>query len=75
MHNVSPAMYQEWENHPVTKLLQETIRERIAEAKNELSQPSNDREYDLIVKGMIRAFEEQLDIRPDVFEENSTDEV
>lgn len=56
--------------------MQEAIRERIAEAKVELSQPSNDREYDLVIKGMIRAFDEMLDIRPDIFEgEENKDEI
>jgi hypothetical protein len=41
----------------------EVIKERIQEAKDNLSVSTNDRDYDLFVKGMIRAYNELLSIQ------------
>ena len=41
----------------------QAIKERIDNAKNSLVVSTNDREYDLFVKGMIQAFTEVLTMK------------
>ena len=41
----------------------QAVRERIENAKNSLVVSTNDREYDLFVKGMIQAFNEVLTMK------------
>ena len=41
----------------------QAIKERIENAKNSLVVSTNDRDYDLFVKGMIQAFNEVLTIK------------
>ena len=41
----------------------QAVKERIDEAKNSLIVSTNDREYDLFVKGMIQAFTEVLTMK------------
>lgn len=49
---------------PVTRLLKKAVKERIKEGQADLSSLGNEREYDLIVKGMIKAYTEILDWYP-----------
>lgn len=74
MHNVTPAKWQEWEQESPTLLLKEVIRQRIAEAKDDLSRQSNDREYDLVVKGLIQGLTEAIEFTPEFIKEKEQDE-
>lgn len=47
----------------MTKAVQEVVKERVAEAKNELV-ASFDSDYDRVLKGMIRAYLDMLEIEP-----------
>ncbi len=76
MPNVGPEQWQEWKNSNVTLAVMMQIQERIEEAKDQLVGPSNDRDFDQFVKGMIRAFQEVLDVKLDFdIQEETTDEV
>ena len=66
--------WREWQVHPVTVALGEALRQRINDAKDQLV-GSGDRDYDLILKGMIRAFTQVLHIEPDFLDEEFVDEV
>lgn len=50
------------------------IRQRIAEAKDDLSRQSNDREYDLVVKGLIQGLTEAIEFTPEFIKEKEQDE-
>ena len=54
----------EWRNHVVTLEVMAAIKERIEEAK-EVLVSSNDPEYDRLLKGMIRAYKDLLDVKLD----------
>ena len=75
MPNVNPEKWQEWQNSNVTEAVMDQIRVRIEEAKEQLVGPSNDRDFDQFVKGMIRGFQEVLEVQLDTSEEDSEDEV
>lgn len=66
-------MWQDWIQSPVTKAVNEAIKQRIYECQVQLSGTDNDREFDLVVKGMIRAFSEFLDIKLDDMETSNHD--
>lgn len=57
----------QWKSHPVTKLLNEAIQERIEDAKEQLVASSN-YEFDQFVRGMIKAFRDVLeaDVKPTI---------
>lgn len=66
----------EWRENPVTAALKEAVRERIEDAREQLADPFADPKYDLVLKGMIRAFNEVLEAKPDLIEEGEdSDEV
>lgn len=58
-------MWQEWESHPVTKHLKESQRERLRGLVQQLIGPSNDRDFDQFIKGMIRGYDENLNAKLD----------
>mgnify|MGYP001587215837 FL=1 len=64
----------EWQNHPVTLALKEAVVQRINDCKDELSDPSSDNDRDRFLKGMIWAFQETLEAKPDL-EEETIDEI
>jgi len=72
---VKKEQWEEWRNHPVTQVLEETIRQRVEEAKEVLVQ-SSDPDFDRLVKGMVRAFYEIQEWKPNLIEnEEETDEI
>ena len=76
MPNVSPEQWQEWKKNSVNLEVMEQVRSRIEEAKDQLVGPSNDRDFDQFVKGMIRGFTEVLEVQLDLTtEEEYEDEV
>ena len=62
---VNKELFQEWIGHPVTRELLEAVKERIEEAK-EVLVLSDDPEYDRILKGMVRGYNEVLEWQPEV---------
>ena len=76
MQTINPEQWQEWRRNSVTTAVMELIKERIEEAKDQLVGPSNDRDFDQYVKGMIKGYNELLDVQLDIFtEEDIEDEV
>ena len=72
---VNKEQWQEWRKRSeVTLAFMEQIRVRIEESKESLSGPTNDRDYDQMLKGMIWAFSEVLDVKLET-EEDEDDEV
>lgn len=68
-------LWLEWQNHPVTKANNEAILERIAEVKDQIV-ASTDADFDRFLKGMIWAFNEVLEAKPDLIDdEEETNEV
>ena len=55
-------MWQEWESHPVTKASKESQRQRLRDLVQQLIGPSNDRDFDQFIKGMIRGYDENLNV-------------
>ena len=74
MPNVSPEQWQEWQKNSVTLEVMEQVRSRIEEAKDQLVGPSNDRDFDQFVKGMIRGFTEVLEVQLDLTTEEEWDD-
>ena len=72
MPNIEPEQWQEWVKNSVTIQVMDQIRRRIEDSKEQLLGPSNDRDFDQFVKGMIRGFNEVLEVQ---LERNSDDEV
>ena len=69
---ISLIEFKEWkERNKVTLAVQDTIRERVENLKNQLVS-STDRDFDMIVKGMIRAYNDMLDIEPDMTDEEES---
>lgn len=75
MQRLSPEAWQEWQRSSITEAVMGEIKVRIEDAKNQLIGPSNDRDFDQFVKGMIRGFQEVLDVQLETFEEDSEDEI
>ena len=75
MQKLSPEAWQEWQRNSVTEAVMDQIRVRIEDSKDQLLGPSNDRDFDQFVKGMVRGFQEVLDVQLETFEEDSEDEV
>lgn len=75
MQRLSPEAWAEWRKNSVTEAVMEQIQVRINDAKDQLIGPSNDRDFDQFVKGMIRGFQEVLDVQLETFEEDSEDEI
>ena len=75
MRRPSPEQWQEWQRNDVTEAVMDQIRVRIEEAKEQLVGPSNERDFDQFVKGMIRGFQEVLEVQLDTSEEDSEDEI
>ena len=72
---VNKEQWQEWRNrNEVTLMVMDQIRNRIEETQEKLVGPANDRDYDQVLKGMIWAFNEVLDVQLET-EEEDTDEV
>jgi hypothetical protein len=63
----------EWRDHPVTLVLKDVVKERIAESTSQVLN-SNDPEFDRVLKGIVRAYNELLDWEPEITEEE-TDEL
>ena len=72
MPNIEPEQWQEWVKNSVTIQVMDQIRRRIEDSKEQLLGPSNDRDFDQFVKGMIRGFNEVLEVQ---LEKDSDDEV
>ena len=75
MQKPNPEQWVEWRRNDVTEAVMDQIRVRIEEAKEQLVGPSNDRDFDQFVKGMIRGFQEVLEVQLDTSEEDSEDEI
>ena len=76
MQTINPEQWQEWRRNSVTIAVMELIKERIEEAKDQLIGPSNDRDFDQYVKGMIKGYNELLEVQLDIFtEEEDENEV
>lgn len=73
MPNVTLEQWQEHQSHPVTAALKAAILERIEASKNELADPDSDNNRDRFLKGMIWAFNEVLEARPDITVEGPID--
>ena len=67
-------MLQEWKLHQVTKERDSAIRERIEEIKQQLLGMGNDREFDVFLKGMAKAFSEVLSEEINIQEELQLDD-
>ena len=63
MTKVSKQEYLEWRKHPVTQVVMEAVEERVKEA-NEKLLGFNERDFDVFLKGMIRAYHEFITVRP-----------
>ena len=63
MPNTTQEEFQDWRKSPVTREVMQVVRDRIEEAKNSLITSTNERDYDLFIKGMIQAFNEVLTIK------------
>ena len=74
MPNISPEAWAEWQRNNVTLEVMEQVRNRIEEAKDQLVGPSNDRDFDQFVKGMIRGFTEVLEVQLDLTTEEEWDD-
>ena len=74
MPNLTPERFREWKENPVTLAVLDQIRNRITESKDILA-GDNDREFDIYIKGMIRAFNEVLEVDLDITTETQEDEV
>lgn len=72
MQKLSPEEWAEWQKSRVTEAVMAKIRDRIEDSKDQLLGPSNDRDFDQFVKGMIRGFNEVLDVQ---LEEEDEDEI
>ena len=72
MPNIEPEQWQEWVKNSVTIQVMDQIRRRIEDSKEQLLGPSNDRDFDQFIKGMIRGFNEVLEVQ---LEKDSDDEV
>ena len=70
MQRLGPEQWQEWVRNDVTLMVMDQIRNRIEETQEKLTGPSNDRDYDQVLKGMIWAFNEVLDVKLETEEEN-----
>ena len=75
MRKPSPEQWVEWLRSDITVLVMDQVRDRIEEARDQLCGPSNDRDFDQFVKGMIRGFQEVLEVQLDTSEEESEDEI
>lgn len=73
MPNVTREEWQEWQNHPATLAIKEAIVERIAESKDKIVH-STDPDFDRFIKGMIWAFHEVLEARPEVIIDEVNDD-
>ena len=73
MQNLSPEVWAEWRRNDVTLAFMDQIRVRIEESQEKLSGPSNTRDYDQVLKGMIWAFNEVLDVKLETEEENENE--
>lgn len=61
-----------WKAHLVTQEQSKVIQDRVVEIAEEIL-TSREAEYDLFLKGMVRAFREVLDWDPEVIDEESQD--
>lgn len=76
MSEVTQEDWLQWVNHPVTVEIQKAVRERIQESKDQLADPNSDADRDRFLKGMIWAFGEVLDAKPEIsIEEKLFDDV
>ena len=64
MPKLSKDQWLEWRNSPVTDAVYLAVQNRMDEAK-EIIVHSSDPDLDRVMKGMIRAFYEVLDLKPD----------
>jgi uncharacterized membrane protein YheB (UPF0754 family) len=77
MQPVNQELFREWEKHPVTEAVKAEVRNRLAQATEEVvSNLSENKDYDVFLKGMIRAFREVLEVKlADVTVEEDENEV
>ena len=76
MSSVSKEQWIEHQSHPVTKAINEAFKERIVDIKDQIV-ASTDPDFDRFLKGMIWAYNEALEAKPDFIDdsEESSDEV
>ena len=72
---ITKDLWVEWQNHPVTSELYASLREKIEDGRDELSSLDIDPKRDAIVRGMIWAFNNVIDAKPDFSVEELTSEV
>ena len=58
--------FQEWKENQVTKEFLVAIHNRVVGALENLAVETNSHEYDMFMKGMIRAYREILDVNLDI---------
>ena len=75
MQQLTPERWQEWKASPVTVAVMEAVNERIDAAKDQLTGPNNERDFDQFTKGLIWAFNEVLSIKLDIPTERDEDAV
>ena len=73
MSNVSKEQWIEWKSHPVTRALKEASKERIEEIKDQIV-ASTDPDYDRFLKGMIWAYNEVSQAKPDLIDEGDLED-
>jgi hypothetical protein len=64
MPQLSKDEWQAWRDHPVTLALKAAIQERVQDHLKELSDLGSSPERDLVLKGMIKAFQRVLEASP-----------
>ena len=75
MQRLGPEQWQEWRENKVTSAVMDQVKFRIEETSEKLTGPSNDRDFDQFLKGMIWAFNEVLDVQLDITTEEELDEI
>jgi hypothetical protein len=70
----------EWLAHPATLALKRAVATRIEEIAEQILGNRDDPSYDTFLKGMVRAYREFLEAKPDmmddeILEKGETDEV
>jgi hypothetical protein len=61
----------EWLQNPITLLQKEVMQERVMDALENLARATNERDYDVFMKGMVFAYREILDWTPETTEEET----
>lgn len=70
MAKLTHEEWREWINLPVTLELNQAVKDRIQGLLEILSNPDSDRDRDMYLRGMIRAFREVLEAKPELLDED-----